>query len=884
VKDPRIMYGLYGDGDPAIWYRPLVERDGATLGSTAHDYLAVLANRVPHVVASPDTIPAGAPRGRRVVGTPGGPGGPRGPIGTPGGPVLTAEFHANKPLLYQLLDTVVDGIAPIKGDRYRAALATLGALPAVELELRFRETLGLATHRLDAWFTSLARERLDAMRAARANGVQLGGFGWVTDLVPDAAGASASQGFVHAPSVPQATTAAILRAGWSAHGTAEAASTLAVDLRGKRIADASWLLDGIRCGQALGDLLGSRFERRLHDRALDAWIDPVRRAVLVAAGDTSTPRGPVDGLALRELDTAGGLTTLLAGAGADAAGLRAALADMHAAIDAVGDAGIAESVHQVAQGNTTRAAATLDAISLGEVPPPELDHASTAPRGPAITHRLVVLLGGGGGDRGGWSTSPRAALEPGLESWAASLLGGAAHAVASVTIGDGAARQVSMAALGVSALDVVAEAPLGELEDTSAWAARLRAWAFDQDAAAAAAGAPVAIDFAAPPTGTGEISFAELAQVARAVRAVLGRGRALDARDLAAPDTAAEAARDVVDLEARASGLVAGFRSSAGTLAALLPVPTPEVAQPVGERALIEVRTAMRALAGYELAGAIPSTGWREADRAALYAEAWALSTAATGRLGEVDTAIAAATLADTSAAPGEQTRIDRAIASVTTLIGRGAPLLARVRPVGAALSTALANSDALTSGDRSAPAAWLQSVAAVRAGVARFDDATALADWLGRVPSPLLVAQLPSRVGEPWLARNPPADRTSARIHLAVAEHGGVAALASGAAVSGILVEEWVERLPTATRSTGLAFHFDAPAARAPQSLLLMVPPQGEGWDLDLVAATLCATFEDARLRTIGPESLAAYGHHLPAIFAPGALDPGDPPTEEAL
>ncbi len=76
---------------------------------------------------------------------------------------------------------------------------------------------------------------------------------------------------------------------------------MAVDLRSERVRVAAYLLDGMRQGGELGDLLGCRFERRLHDLLLDQFIDDCRRRVLEAKGITRAPRGPVDGLELAEL-------------------------------------------------------------------------------------------------------------------------------------------------------------------------------------------------------------------------------------------------------------------------------------------------------------------------------------------------------------------------------------------------------------------------------------------------------------------------------------------------------------------------------------------------------------------------------------------------------
>ena len=104
-------------------------------------------------------------------------------------------------------------------------------------------------------------------------GIQVGGYGWVVSLAPDPTGEPDTQGFIHAPSLAHAATAAVLRSAWSAFSTDAGAAAFAVDLSSDRVRRADWILAGVRNGQTLEELLGGRFERRLHDALLDTYID-----------------------------------------------------------------------------------------------------------------------------------------------------------------------------------------------------------------------------------------------------------------------------------------------------------------------------------------------------------------------------------------------------------------------------------------------------------------------------------------------------------------------------------------------------------------------------------------------------------------------------------
>ena len=152
--------------------------------------------------------------------------------------------------------------------------------------MRLREALGLATHRLDAWATGLASQALDAMRDTRPTGLQIGGYGWVENLRRDEK-LRDSQGHLLAPSLAHAASAAVLRAGWGAFGGDGNRSDpgLAVRLDSAQVRTGRALLDGMRAGHPLGEQLGQRIERSLHDAALDTWIDKLRARLAAVSGN-----------------------------------------------------------------------------------------------------------------------------------------------------------------------------------------------------------------------------------------------------------------------------------------------------------------------------------------------------------------------------------------------------------------------------------------------------------------------------------------------------------------------------------------------------------------------------------------------------------------------
>ena len=337
-------------------------------------------------------------------------------IDLPGGgvpPPLPQEFRDDPPLLYQLVNATLLS-APDRSE-LADALARLADVAPEQLDWLVRETLGLGTHRLDAWHTSLASERLAALRDGTAEGVYVGHYGFGLDL--RRAGKRPSHGFIHAPSLAHAASAAVLRSGWLARGSAAQDSPGAIDLASARVRDADWLLSGVRQGQDLGDLLGASFERGLHDAGLDVAIRPIRQAVIVANGLAESALDvPVDGIELLDLSRSGGLAATIADLGLRAEKERDLLAELdgiESAFDAVDDVLTFESVHQLVVGNIDRAAAVLDGSGPNGGRPPEL-HGVRTPRGAlTIDVRALVLLDADSTSAAGWRSGTRRAVRPG---------------------------------------------------------------------------------------------------------------------------------------------------------------------------------------------------------------------------------------------------------------------------------------------------------------------------------------------------------------------------------------------------------------------------------------------------------------------------------------
>lgn len=347
-------------------------------------------------------------------------------------------------LLRRSLDLADNG--PFGREAVEAAICRLAGAPVLDsvttverqpVDRLFAEALDLCTNRLDAWITSLATKRLDAMRRAQPDGLYLGAYGYLEALAPRSQPRSA--GFVHAPSQGQAAAAAVLRSAYLTHAGGDGANPFRLALDSNRVRDATRVLEGVRQGQPLGALLGQRLERELHERGLDRHIDTLRRAFPLVANKETHPgagesvyamsaRNVVDGLALIRWrrDPGGDHGTPGDGAARLAvealldqdAGVAAEVSRLFDAVDGVNDVLIYESLFHAAQGNYDRAGAAIEAAS-GQLPPPALESLATPVRGKTFSQRVCLLLADAEPD----PDCPRSIVEPRIAAWAAELFG-----------------------------------------------------------------------------------------------------------------------------------------------------------------------------------------------------------------------------------------------------------------------------------------------------------------------------------------------------------------------------------------------------------------------------------------------------------------------------
>jgi hypothetical protein len=733
----------------------------------------------------------------------------------------------------------------------------------------------------------------------------IGAYAWVENLVPTPVNTvtlpdgrsvqiqAQNGGFVHAPSMAHAATAAVLRSAYLSHDDEPAdARRYAFDLTSARVRAARSLLDGVREGQPIGALLGYGFERSLQERALEVYLAPFRKAYPLVASKSGVtgaavhtqPGNVADGLAIRT-DWHGGIDPIAKAVARGApdptsgqhAQLEASFRELDAAVDAVSDLLTAEGVFQTTRGNVAAASASIDALASG-VRPPDPEVARTPRGGTPITHRVLWLSELTTDAAPGWAgiaPTVRSTADPTLDHWIGELLGNPGDVVCWVgPVGDEALwTAVTLAQLGLRPVDVL-ELARAAVDGSTELERRIL------DATVVPAGSVIHFERAGLDRRT-QRTFPELLETARQVSAVLARVRPAAAGDLALLDGSEFPPIEtlVADEEGHASAVAA---SVSDLRAALV------VAVASGQAAAI--RAALAAVAQVQSEAYPPPPG-----APGLESFAVAVRAELDKRLERAAKELARLTPAD-GEPPTPRDRIAIASAVLKALLGESFTRLCpfQVSPeVSAQLGNVGQRSDALLDGDPQAPSRLVHQVARVRPSMTAWRQMWLFVEAMlrggDRHRPGVHVAQLPYDPVETWVGRDfqaharPSGSRLSLVLH-----HRGVDAPRFDRELVGLAIDEWTEIVPNAEEQTGVAFHYDDPGAEAPQAVLIAVPPDRDQshWSFEHLVAAIRETFELAKIRAVEPEALGALGHVLPATYLSSSTrtdGTGDNPHDRA-
>lgn len=754
----------------------------------------------------------------------------------------------------------------------REALIHLAELSAAQLEVAMQETLDLCSHRLDAWMTAQAwvelERRQKTLGTSSSGHLVIGGFGWLDalhiephDPKLNPLRGNQSAGYIHAPSLDQAAAGAILRAGHLSHRSqGNGDDAFAIDLSSRRVRLAEELLEGVRQGQPLAQLLGQRFERMLHALDLDVYLDDVRALAPLKLGEANKaaeacrPIG-TDGLALHELwlsDPPKSREELWASLGnpplEDQARLQGAFQVLDDALDAVDDALTAESVYQLMQGNAQKAGITLGAVARGDAPPPQLEVTRTHRCGVTLSHRAMLLCPRGTGCVRAWSSiaTPRSSAEPGLNALLAALLQTSQVIGVTIQLRPVGTEQwtpvkVTLADLGIQPIDLMYLGGLDpqgrckELERRLVYQAR-RVVAGQQNVDPFSL---EVLELDAEEVGAGS-PLAQVLERARVMRALLGR--ALEPRDLVRPEQSPTSTVNASELQGRVKALED-----------LLPKSLPASTDP---GALRESLLTLSLMGNPTLLPDVPNAGL---DALRARAEAWLSATRKSLQNQTTD------------------------VARIQTVLGEEFQVL----PLLTGQMPEFGGSEQLLAAEPYAALEWVQRMGAVRPELAKLEDAMLQVEELEAAQNPtsqsLKVAQLPG--GEQplnrWIGSSlPTAEPPTADVLSLVAWTPAPLKQplnANATEFSGVLIDEWSEVLPLKELTTGVALHFNAPDSQPPHALLVgVLPPTVTAWTDELLVGVVQQAADTARIRSVDHSALRwELRHLLPAIALPHSPAP---------
>jgi hypothetical protein len=173
----------------------------------------------------------------------------------------------------------------------------------------------------------------------------------------------------------------------------------------------------------------------------------------------------------------------------------------------------------------------------------------------------------------------------------------------------------------------------------------------------------------------------------------------------------------------------------------------------------------------------------------------------------------------------------------------------------------------------------WMQNISKVRK---RIYDAQMYMQMADVYDAPIPVVkpvQLPYAANDYWLGIEYPSNIVPAGDKLSlVLINPGVFSVQGASAFSSLLIDEWLEIIPTKEVSSGIVFNYNQPNAAAPQSMLLAVTPNVTNrWEWDDLVYTVIDTMEMAKIRAVEPDHIetSIFSHIIPAVVSEIAPPP---------
>ncbi|OJJ19699.1 hypothetical protein BKI52_19395 [marine bacterium AO1-C] len=809
-------------------------------------------------------------------------------------------------------------------------LNELVTINTAELEKLFAEQMDLASHRLDAWILGMVNKRLDTMRSQQNEGVYLGAYGWLLDLKPGgkrtiAGGSNASynvdknlqvpemddadnQGYIMAPSLDHAMTAALLRSGYNAHMGTSDSGALEINLSSDRVRKSMFYLEGIRNGQPMGALLGYQLERKLYDNNLGAHVLDLRQHFPLEQFPESSSIGTTELLEANNVIDAKAFIEYerayeQSGNTQDPKGLMQTLPNgvleqldlVKGELDAIGDLATAEGVYQVVKGNYARSSALLKTISEGGyVHEPEV--IQTPRGGRNLTHKVGVLMNPVTNTQPIWATqlTPRAKAAPSLNQWIGEQLPPASQIKCIVTYRGTpttqtisaqmqASMSLNMLDLNIEPIDLLYILPENLMDQNSELAKRcvkkVLMEANTTDATKTYDQFQVYFSRYDLNWSPDDVNVGEIANLVYNLKEVITNGRHMSALELMHSSTDREGLTDpyaynVAEYNNRVATLYNDLLNAKTNLNA-------QDSESIWNLAAFGIDAAALKPKDVDVNGPLPNFQVSKNlveqlvdDKINLYQQAMSKLSAGQSTEEQISIYLEAA-----------QALVNKAFRMYPLFMAHNA----------AELQSCYQDRNAILPQNKPlVKEEWLVGLSRVRPQINRLENVGLLQEMAKGVADEgleLNVLQLPYRPNDAWVGVELPAnyyknhendtvqvsrDKLSLVLQLP-------ASFQPAQAMVGFVVDDWNEVIPNTDEIAGLTFHYDNPNAVAPQSILLAIHPKNSNtstaWQWRELVEVLNSTLALAKLRAIEPDHLRttqsngtdfnAYSHILPATFA---------------
>lgn len=742
-----------------------------------------------------------------------------------------------------------------------------------------------------------------------------------------------NQGFIHGPTMNHAVAAAVLRAGYnSLKSRDDNNNALAINLSSARVRKALHLLEGIAGGQEAGALLGYLYERALHDKYTDGASNPLEMDVYIyrlrrkfptfgdlpkdsdidlTENEAIKAANVLDGLAMIDhveqklkdsgnydgnktfvemiIDDSGstpvfngypwGFTNQVPDPSNPPTGstselerlkLRAMiheLDNMADSFDALGDLMTAEGVYQLVRGNHVRASAVLNALADGKVPlDPEIINSMR--RGLMVTHRAMINIPISTSSASPWSgvgMSPRALAEPSINNWLAVQIGDPSKVDWTANFGN-TESFMTLEDLGMQPIDLVLMVTSGGEEGLTEVESRCVNYLLENGASETD---DIHLNFNISSVNA-DYSFGEMVSLFHNLGKTILAARSADARDYRVAEdeenfALTSAGIDTASLSSRISNALSDYQILLDSLSVF------EQGKENYSNAEADLAfDKLIELSGWGFAGFYPDQTEKD-DVVGMASKIVTAKTKMQENISFVSQELAALEL-----------ELDQAkwISLITDFANRLFGNGFKIMPVYEvsnhvhirAQLDMPTDTGILRNHAEGYLNEWLSSSALVRKRLAAVESVRLLSDVLHEQQISMGVAQLP--FVEPtnpaerdyWLGAEYPDSYTPDSDKLSLVCFGQENV---GPSACGLVIDEWMEIIPDRKETTGIALHFNQPDARAPQNVLLAVPPEKTGtWNFDDLILSVEEALNMARLRAVEPEyvDFSMFSQLLPA------------------